>query len=86
MRMKTLDYTVATQGVYAASANRLVNEAQQFKSSIMITSGVTVANMKSLFSVVAMGLKKGDKISIKVNGTDEDEAVESLKEYLSENV
>lgn len=85
--MRKLDHTVSNvPGVHAMSANQLVNTAQQFKSSIIITSGMTMANMKSLFSVVTLGIKKGDKISITVNGSDEDTAVDALKEYLNENI
>ncbi len=74
------------QGLHARRAGKLVEEAQNFKSDISIEYNSRIENLKRLFTVTCLGVKKGDSITIKANGNDEAEAAEALENYCRENL
>jgi phosphocarrier protein HPr len=75
-------------GLHARPAALFVKLANKFSSNVSIcnvsTSGKW-ANAKSILSVLTCGVKQGDTIEVKAEGTDEVEAVESLEKLVASN-
>ena len=65
-------------GLHLRPAGVLCNKAIQFKSKIHFQVRDTTANAKSVLSVLGACVKCGDEIELVCEGTDEEEALESL--------
>ena len=65
-------------GINASNAPRLVQLANNFKSSVWIETEDRRVNSKSLLGVISLGVKKDMRITIIAEGADENEAVEGL--------
>jgi phosphotransferase system HPr (HPr) family protein len=81
--MKTTQIVVLNPvGLHARPAALFVKLASAFTSEILIcnlsSSGKWV-NAKSILGLLTCGVKQGDQIEIKAEGTDEDIAVEALE-------
>lgn len=70
------------QGLHARPAAIFISEANKFKSNILITKGNATVNAKSIMGVMALSVSKGEKVSLRAEGVDEREAVESLSQML----
>jgi len=66
------------QGLHARPASVFSKTASKFKSTVSIVHGTGVANAKSIINIMSLGLKKGEEIKIRTEGTDEKEAMEAL--------
>lgn len=65
-------------GIHARPAGIIVKEAAKFKSAVTIEKGGKEYNAKSIMSLMTMAAKKGEEITIKVNGEDEAQAMDAL--------
>lgn len=86
--MKKINYTVTAEaGIHARPAGLLVKKAAFFKSNIKILHEQcgSEADLKRLMAVMALGVKKGDRIVLSVDGEDEEEAADALEAFLKEN-
>lgn len=72
-------------GLEATPAAMLVQIASRFESSVYIQSEdeKVRVNAKSIMGVMTLGLRVGECVVVKADGTDEDAAVESIGNYLS---
>lgn len=64
----------------------LVQTACRFESHIEIGSEGKNINAKSLMGIMAFGLKQGMEVSISAEGSDEEEAVDCIKQFLTSDV
>ena len=71
-----------TVGLHARPATFFIQEANSYKSTVMIEKGTRRANAKSLLGVLSLGIEKGHDITIRAEGIDEAEAVEGLANLL----
>ena len=69
-------------GLHLRPAGILCNRAILFKSSIQFRIGNTVANAKSVLSVLGACVKSGDEIEFICEGEDEKEALDSMIEVV----
>ncbi len=69
-------------GLHARPASFLVKEATRFKSEIMMIKGGNEYNCKSIMNVLSMGAKKGEEILLRVDGSDETEAINTLVDLI----
>ena len=65
-------------GLHARPAALFVQEANKYQSKIMVSNNDRCANAKSILGVLGIGAGKGAKITIRAEGTDEQEAVGNL--------
>ena len=65
-------------GINASNAPRLVQLANNFKSSVWIETEDRRVNAKSLLGVISLGVKKDMKITLIAEGADESEALDTL--------
>lgn len=65
-------------GLHARAAVKLVNITTRYKSRIFLERDGMEVNGKSLLSILTLACPQGSWISIRAEGTDAGEAVESL--------
>lgn len=84
--MKTFDYTIKDKlGIHARPAGLLVKFVSKFKSEVIIKSGDKKAEGKRLFALLGLGVKQNDKITVSVEGKDEEVAANKIEEFFKEN-
>lgn len=73
-------------GLHARAAAQLVRLAAQFKSQITLTrpDNSVFADAKSILSVLTLAASKGTVLEIKVEGSDEDAALENIEKLFSD--
>ena len=65
-------------GLHARPATFYIQKANEFKSSIWVEKDERRVNAKSLLGVLSLGIVGGTSIDIIADGSDEQEAVDSL--------
>lgn len=95
--MKFFKYIVQSEnGLHARPAGLLVKAASEFESKIQIYKGEDItesdeetlksADVKGLFSLMGLNLKKGETFTLIANGSDEKEAVLKLEKFIKEDL
>ena len=80
--MKTFDYTVKDElGIHARPAGLLVKEAKN-----TIKKGEKEVDATRVMAVMALGVKQGEKITVNVDGADEDAAVAAMKAFFEKEL
>lgn len=72
-------------GLHARPASLFIKEASKFSSEITVYKNDKGYNAKSIISILSMGARKGDKITIQADGDDEKEAIEALTNLVENN-
>lgn len=75
---------VSEEGLHAHPAAEFVKEAKSYNSDIKVIKSDTEANAKSSLSLMSLGAKHGDKLTIRAEGEDEETAAEALAELISQ--
>ena len=65
-------------GLHARPATFFIQKSNEFKSSIWVEKDERRVNAKSLLGVLSLGIVGGTSIDIIADGSDEQEAVDSL--------
>lgn len=85
--MKSFTYDVKDElGIHARPAGMLVKEAKKFQSVITLDNGVKTAEATKLMAVMSMGVKCGQTVTVKVEGEDEEAALEAMKSFFEKNL
>ncbi len=74
---------VPEEGLHARPAAQFVKAAKAYSSNIKVIKGDTEANAKSSLSLMSLGARHGDKLTIRAEGEDEEAAAEALVELVS---
>lgn len=83
--MKQFTYTITDElGIHARPAGLLVKKAAEFQSSVKIRKGDKEADAKRILNLMGLAAKKGDTITVTVEGPDEKAAAEILEHFLKE--
>ena len=72
-----------SNGLEARPVAMLVQVASQYESRIQVESGDKHVNAKSIMGMMTLGLDAGEEITLSANGEDEEAAMESIENYLS---
>ena len=72
-------------GLEARPVAQLVQVASQFNSEIYVEIGRKKVNAKSIMGMMTLGLDNGESVTVVTEGVDEAEAMQGLKEYLTQN-
>ena len=81
----TVERTVtlgSKSGLHARPAAIFVQHAKGFQSQITLAKNEKTANGKSILSVLALGAEKGDEVTLKINGSDAENALNKLVRLL----
>jgi Phosphotransferase System HPr (HPr) Family len=71
--MKSFEYVLnVEEGLHARPAKLLVTEAAKLKSVIVIDKEGLKGNAKKIFAVMGLCVKKGDRITVSVEGESEE--------------
>ena len=73
-------------GLHARPAGLLVKQAAGFQSKVTIESGGKSADARKLIMLMSLGIKQGMEVTCKVEGEDEDAALEALQKFFQENL
>lgn len=85
--MKEFIYTITDEnGIHARPAGLLVKKASEFESEITIRLDEKSVDAKKIFSVMSLGAKNGDTVSVSVSGSDEETAEKELSEFFKTNL
>lgn len=84
--MKSVTVIIVNEiGLHARPAGLLTNLAKSFISDIEVYKNgyeEKIHQPKSILSIMALGAKKGDKLTFTVNGADEEEALSAIEEFI----
>ena len=85
--MKEFTYTISdADGIHARPAGLLVKEAGKYKADIILRMGEKEGDAKRIFSVMSLGVRCGQTITVTVAGEDEETAAEAMENFLKENL
>lgn len=85
--MKTFNYTIKDAiGIHARPAGLIVNKAKEFESSFTITKDGRSADLKKLMSLMSLGVRCGDEITVTVEGPDEAHAASAMEQFFSKTI
>lgn len=85
--MKEFNYTITDSlGIHARPAGVLVKEATKYQSEITIEKDGKSGDAKKIFSVMGLGVKCGQTITVKISGADEEEAAAAIESFLKKNL
>ncbi len=85
--MKTFEYTIQDEiGIHARPAGALIKEAKSFESVIRIKCGEKKADVTGIMAVLGLGVKHGDRITVEVEGADEEKACIEMQRYFEEHL
>ena len=85
--MRTFEYTITDEvGSHARPAGLLVKEAKNYESVIKVTKDGKSAEAKKLMALMGLGVKKGDTVTVSVEGSDEDTVVAKMEEFFRNNL
>lgn len=85
--MKEFTYTITDElGIHARPAGQFVKKASGFKSSVTLSSSKGSADAKRIMAVMKLVVKKGDTVTVKVEGEDEDVAAAELEAFFKANL
>lgn len=71
-----------SKGLHARPATLFVQIANKFNSAIKVQSGKDLVDGKSIIAILSLGISKGKKIKVDIQGEDAREAFLELKKFL----
>jgi phosphotransferase system HPr (HPr) family protein len=85
--MAQRNVTVASKsGLHARPAAVFVQEAKRFQAAVTVAKDDKTVNAKSILSVLTLGAGQGDQVVLTAEGSDADDAVESLATLLERDL
>ena len=85
--MIQFSYTIKDEaGIHARPAGALVKLARESDCETLIKKDGKSADLKKIFTVMSLGVKCGDTVTVEVSGSGEEAAAEELQEYFNKNL
>lgn len=85
--MLQFTYTIKDElGIHARPAGQLVKKARTFESELELSCNGKTANLKNMLSLMSLGVKQGDEVTVTCDGPDEATALKQLQEFFQENL
>lgn len=85
--MTKFEYTITDeQGIHARPAGELIKLVKTFTSTVTMKKDGKEADCNKIFSVMGLGVKKGDTVEFTIEGGDEEAAKEALETFMKENL
>jgi phosphocarrier protein len=70
----------SASGLHARPAGLLVSKAKEFQAHVEIVKGEKIINAKSIMGILSLGTASGDELTVRADGSDEEQAVAGLVE------
>ncbi len=78
--MKTLEVTVPwKEGLHLRPAATLAKIAQNKQSDIIVRSGIKIANLRNIMSLLMLCATMGTSLIIETSGADEQQAIKEIE-------
>ena len=85
--MKTFTYVIKDEeGLHARPARLLVKEAANLASVIMIDKNGQKGSAKKIFAVMGLGVKKGEEVTVTIEGKTEEADFRIIKDFFEANL
>lgn len=85
--MKEFKYVVNDpEGLHARPAGLLVKKAAEFKDKITVDKGGKEVDARRILGIMQLGVKKGEEVTVRVEGENEDATIAALEEFFKENL
>lgn len=85
--MRKFTYKIKDElGIHARPAGMLAKAAKVLDSEITVSLGDKSAGASKLMAVMGLGIKQGDEITVTVNGGDETQAENAMREFFEKNL
>ena len=85
--MKEFNYVIQDeQGIHARPAGVLVKAANEFQSDIQVDKDGKKGDLKRIFGVMGLGIKKGDNVQVIIEGPDEEAAAQKIETLFREQL
>jgi phosphocarrier protein HPr len=83
--MQQRDFVIGNKtGLHARPAAVCVQMANKFTSSVIVEKGGKSVSAKSILGVLSLGMEKGARISIQIEGEDEQEAMNAFSRLVAD--
>ena len=80
--MKSFDYTISDPaGIHARPAGILVKELKGWNGSVTVTKDGQSVDARKLMTLLGMGARQGDAVTVRVEGEDEEEVAARIEEF-----
>jgi phosphocarrier protein len=80
--MQQFTYTIKDDlGIHARPAGLLVRLSSKYNSQITLVKDKKTADAKKIFSVMSLGVRYNDTVTVTVQGSDETEAADAVKGF-----
>ena len=73
---------VNPSGIHARPATMVVEFAKAYPGKVEVVKGERVGDLKSILMILAMGLKRGTEITLRVSGEEEERFLDSLVTFI----
>ncbi|WP_428911042.1 HPr family phosphocarrier protein [Niallia sp. Krafla_26] len=73
-------------GLQARPAAMFVQQANRFSSDVFLEKDGKKVNAKSIMGLMSLALGTGSKVTLSVDGSDENEAIKVLTEFVEKEV
>lgn len=86
--MNQFDYTIQdVKGIHARPASQIVKIAKEYADTVitMERDGKS-ADATQLMSIMSLGIREDDAITVKAEGSSEDAAIEALRTFIEANL
>lgn len=85
--MTTFKFVIRDEeGLHARPARLLVKEAGKLDSVILIDKDGQKGNAKKIFAVMGLGVKKGEEVTVIVEGETEENDSRVIRQFFEENL
>ena len=86
--MKQFNYTINDElGIHARPAGLLAKLAKEYGETVVtITKDGNTIKASQLMKLMALGVKKGNEVTVAAEGPAEDEAIAALQRFFEENL
>ena len=85
--MKEFTYVITDQaGIHPRPAGLLVKQTQPYASEVTIVKSDKKGNAKSMLSVMGLGAKHGEELTVQAEGPDEDVVITELEDFFKNNL
>lgn len=85
--MKSLSHQVINEpGLHARTAGLITKKLGSFQSEMLLSAHGKSVNPKQLFWLMSLNVKKGDSVTLRIEGPDEEEAYQAAKALFEENL
>ena len=72
-------------GMHLRAAGEFVKVATKFKSDVFVVKDGKKANGKSILGLASLAIERGARITVRLNGSDEQEARAAIEKLIADN-